>query len=99
VGVVIRERDIPVHPTVSAACEFLGLDPLYIANEGKLVAVCPPECAEDVVAVMRRHPLGMDAAIIGEVRDDDHRFVEMETAFGGNRLVDWLSSDPLPRIC
>jgi hydrogenase expression/formation protein HypE len=99
VGMIIRERDIPVRPAVSAACEFLGLDPLYIANEGKLVAVCPPECAEDLVAAMRRHPLGKDAAIIGEVRADEHRFVEMETTFGGNRLVDWLSSDPLPRIC
>jgi hydrogenase expression/formation protein HypE len=99
VGMLIRERAIPVRPAVSAACEFLGLDPLYIANEGKLVAVCPPQCAEDLVAVMRRHPLGRDAAIIGEVRADEQRFVEMETAFGGNRLVDWLSSDPLPRIC
>ena len=99
VGILIRERAIPVRPAVSAACEFLGLDPLYIANEGKLVAVCPPQYAEDLVAVMRRHPLGQDAAIIGEVRADEHRFVEMETAFGGNRLVDWLSSDPLPRIC
>jgi hydrogenase expression/formation protein HypE len=99
VGMLIRERDIPVRPAVSAACEFLGLDPLYIANEGKLVAVCAPECAEDLVAVMRSHPLGRDAAIIGEVREDAHCFVEMETAFGGNRLVDWLSSDPLPRIC
>jgi len=99
VGMLIRERDIPVRPEVNAACEFLGLDPLYIANEGKLVAVCPPECAEDTVAVMRRHPLGKDAAVIGEVRADDHCFVEMETAFGGKRLVDWLSSDPLPRIC
>jgi hydrogenase expression/formation protein HypE len=99
VGMLIRERDIPIRPEVSAACEFLGLDPLYIANEGKLVAVCSPECADDLVAVMRRHPLGGDAAIIGEVRKDDHYFVEMETAFGGNRLVDWLSSDPLPRIC
>ncbi len=99
VGMIIRERDIPVRPAVSAACEFLGLDPLYIANEGKLVAVCPPQCADDLVAVMRHHPLGKDAVIIGEVRADEHRFVEMETAFGGNRLVDWLSSDPLPRIC
>ena len=99
VGMLIRERDIPVRPEVNAACEFLGLDPLYIANEGKLVAVCPPQCAEDTVAVMRRHPLGKDAAVIGEVRADDHCFVEMETAFGGKRLVDWLSSDPLPRIC
>ena len=99
VGMLIRERAIPIRPAVSAACEFLGLDPLYIANEGKLVAACPPHYADDLVAVMRRHPLGQDAAIIGEVRADDHQFVEMETAFGGNRLVDWLSSDPLPRIC
>lgn len=99
VGMLVRERDIPVRPEVNAACEFLGLDPLYIANEGKLIAVCPPEYAADVVAVMRRHPLGRDAAIIGEVCADDHCFVEMETNFGGKRLVDWLSSDPLPRIC
>ena len=99
VGMLISERAIPVRPAVSAACEFLGLDPLYIANEGKLVAVCPPQYADDLVAVMRRNSLGQDAAIIGEVRADEQLFVEMETAFGGNRLVDWLSSDPLPRIC
>lgn len=99
VGMLIRERDIPVRPEVNAACEFLGLDPLYIANEGKLVAVCPPESTADVMAVMRNHPLGWHAAVIGEVQADDHYFVEMETKFGGKRLVDWLSSDPLPRIC
>jgi hydrogenase expression/formation protein HypE len=99
IGMLIRERYIPIRPEVNAACEFLGLDPLYIANEGKLAAVCSPESAADLVAVMRRHPLGRDAAVIGEVRVDDHCFIEMETKFGGNRLVDWLSSDPLPRIC
>jgi hydrogenase expression/formation protein HypE len=99
VGMVIRERDIPMRPAVAAACEFLGLDPLYIANEGKLVAVCPPESAAAALAALRAHPLGKDAAIIGEVREDAHCFVEMETDFGGKRLVDWLSSDPLPRIC
>jgi hydrogenase expression/formation protein HypE len=99
VGMLIRERDIPIRPEVAAACEFLGLDPLYIANEGKLVAICSPEFAEDVLAVMRRHPLGREAAIVGTVREDAQCFVEMATAFGGNRLVDWLSSDPLPRIC
>jgi len=99
VGMIIHERAIPIRPEVAAACEFLGLDPLYLANEGKLVAVCPPQSAEDVVRAMRRHPLGRDATIIGEVRADAHRAVEMETAFGGRRLVDWLSSDPLPRIC
>lgn len=99
VGMLVRERDIPIRSEVAAACEFLGLDPLYLANEGKLVALCPPHHADEVLAAMRRHPLGREAAIIGEVREDAHRFVEMETAFGGRRLVDWLSSDPLPRIC
>lgn len=99
VGMVIRERDIPLRPAVSAACEFLGLDPLYLANEGKLVAVCPPQCSADLAAAMRRHPLGQNASVIGEVRADERCFVEMEIAFGGRRLVDWLSSDPLPRIC
>jgi len=99
VGMFIRERDIPVRPAVVAACEFLGLDPLYIANEGKLVAVCPSESAAAALAALRNHPLGRDAAMIGEVREDSHCFVEMETDFGGRRLVDWLSSDPLPRIC
>lgn len=99
VGMVIRERDIPVRPAVAAACEFLGLDPLHIANEGKLVAICPPDFAAAAVRALRSHPLGKDAAIIGEVREDAQCFVEMQTDFGGNRLVDWLSSDPLPRIC
>ncbi|WP_437556356.1 hydrogenase expression/formation protein HypE [Acidithiobacillus sulfuriphilus] len=99
VGMRIREAPIPVLPQVKAACEFLGLDPLYVANEGKLVAICPPEVAERLLAVMRAHPLGADAAIIGEVVDDNHHFVEMETAFGGWRMVDWLTGEQLPRIC
>ena len=99
VGMHIREAAIPIRAEVAAACELLGLDPLYSANEGKLVAICPPEDAERVLAAMRAHPLGAAAAIIGTVREDPHRFVTMETLFGGNRLVDWLSGEQLPRIC
>ena len=98
-GMVIRERDIPVNEQVLAACEFLGLDPLYVANEGKLVAICAPGDADRLVAAMRAHPLGKDAAIIGEVIDDPHHFVQMDTSFGGRRVVDWLTGEQLPRIC
>lgn len=99
VGIYLREGDIPCLTEVRAACEFLGLDPLYVANEGKLVAICPPEVAETLLHVMRSHRLGRDSAIIGEVREDQQHFVEMQTEFGGNRIVDWLSSEQLPRIC
>ncbi len=99
VGMHLREAAIPVRPEVAAACELLGLDPLYVANEGKLVAICPPEDAERVLAAMHAHPLGAAAAIIGTVREDRHHFVTMETLFGGDRLVDWLSGEQLPRIC
>jgi len=99
VGIRIRERDVPVKPEVHAACELLGLDPLYVANEGKLVAICAPADADRLLAAMRAHPLGRDAAVIGEVIEDPHRFVQMETGFGGARIVDWLSGEQLPRIC
>ena len=99
VGFRIRERDVPVRSEVSAACELLGLDPLYVANEGKLVAICAPEDAGRLLAAMRAHPLGRDAAVIGEAIEDSHRFVQMETGFGGSRIVDWLSGEQLPRIC
>lgn len=98
-GMVIREAGVPVREEVKAACEFLGLDSLYVANEGKLVAICAPEDGERLLEVMRRHPLGRDAALIGEVIDDAHHFVQMETAFGGKRIVDWLTGEQLPRIC
>lgn len=98
-GMQLREKDIPVREQVSAACELLGLDPLYVANEGKLVAICPAEDAERLLAVMRAHPHGRDAAIIGEVIEDSHGFVQMETAFGGRRMVDWINGEQLPRIC
>jgi hydrogenase expression/formation protein HypE len=99
VGFRIDEDTLPVKPEVAAACELLGLDPLYVANEGKLVAVVAPQAADAVLATMRRHPLGRDAAMIGDVIADDHRFVQMTTAFGGGRIVDWLSGEQLPRIC
>ena len=99
VGMRIRESAIPIRAEVRAACEFLGLDPLYIANEGKLIAICSAGDADALLAVMRAHPLGAQAAIIGEVVADTLHFVEMETAFGGSRMVDWLAGDPLPRIC
>ena len=99
VGMMIYEAKIPVRPEVHGACELLGLDPLYVANEGKLIAICPADQAEALLAVMRAHPLGADAAIIGEVIPDDHQFVQMETAFGGKRVVDWLAGEQLPRIC
>jgi hydrogenase expression/formation protein HypE len=98
-GMLIAEKDIPVRPQVAAACEFLGLDPLYVANEGKLIAICAPEDAPRLLAAMRAHPLGRDAAVVGEAIADPHRFVQMDTSFGGRRVVDWLTGEQLPRIC
>jgi hydrogenase expression/formation protein HypE len=98
-GIRLDEAAIPVKAQVEAACEFLGLDPLYIANEGKLVAIVDPSVATRALAALRAHPLGADAARIGEVVADEHRFVQMDTRFGGRRVVDWLSGEPLPRIC
>jgi hydrogenase expression/formation protein HypE len=99
VGMMLEEKAIPIHPVVAAACEFLGLDPLYVANEGKLVCVCAPGDAERVLATLRAHPLGANAARIGEVSADDHHFVQLTTTLGGRRIVDWLAGDQLPRIC
>lgn len=99
VGMMIEEAALPVRPAVAGACELLGLDPLYIANEGKLVVICRGEDAERALAALRAHPLGTDAARIGEVIADADGFVQMTTALGGRRLVDWLTGDPLPRIC
>jgi hydrogenase expression/formation protein HypE len=99
VGMQLDERAIPVREAVRAACEFLGLDPLYVANEGKLIAICPAEHAEQLLAVMRAHPQGREAAIVGTVVEDPQCFVQMQTQFGGNRMVDWLNGEQLPRIC
>jgi hydrogenase expression/formation protein HypE len=99
VGMLLDEDAIPVLPQVDAACELLGLDPLYVANEGKLVAVCAAEDAPALLAAMRAHPLGAHAVQIGEVTEDAHGFVQVETKFGGRRIADWLSGEQLPRIC
>lgn len=99
VGMMLDETAIPVRPEVRGACELLGLDPLHVANEGKLVAICAPEAAETLLACLRGQERGQDAAIIGEVRADSRRFVQMRTELGGTRIVDWLNAEQLPRIC
>ncbi|HEX4038964.1 MAG TPA: hydrogenase expression/formation protein HypE [Acidobacteriaceae bacterium] len=98
-GMVLRENAIPVRDTVRGACEMLGLDPLYVANEGKLVAVVAKEIADRVLAAMRRHRLGTDSCIIGEVIEQPAGMVLMKTSIGGTRVVDVLFGEQLPRIC
>ena len=99
VGFYLEETKIPVRAEVMGACELLGLDPLYVANEGKLVAICPPEESEQLIAAMHQHPLGQAAAIIGHATSDEPHFVQLKTKFGGIRNVDWLVGEQLPRIC
>lgn len=98
-GALLREAALPIARPVDAACELLGVDPLYLANEGKLIAIVDPAEADTALAALRAHPLGAQAAMIGEITEDPHGFVQMETALGGRRMVDWLTGDPLPRIC
>jgi hydrogenase expression/formation protein HypE len=97
VGVTLDESSIPIRPEVRGACEMLGLDPLYVANEGKLIAAVPDEDAERLVAVMRAHPLGRNAAVIGRVVDQ--HMVTLRSLIGGERVVTLLSGEQLPRIC
>lgn len=99
VGVALRERAIPVPDQVAGACAILGLDPMYVANEGKLVAFVPRDQADAVLAAMHAHPLGARAAVIGECVDDHHGMVVARTAFGGTRVVDLPLGEQLPRIC
>ena len=99
VAIVVREADVPVHPAVTGAAELLGIDPMYVANEGKLVAFVAPEGADAALAALRAAPGGEDAAEIGEVRTEPPGMVLVETAFGGRRVMDQLVGDPLPRIC
>jgi hydrogenase expression/formation protein HypE len=99
VGVRLDESSIPLKPQVRAACELLGLDPVYVANEGKLLAVVPPSDAERLVAAMRSHPLGSDARIVGEIVDRHPRYVVMKSVVGGERVVTRISGEQLPRIC
>ncbi len=99
VGINVREADVPVRPDVTGACELLGIDPMYVANEGVMVAFVAPEAAETALAAMRALP-GHEAAVeLGEVRAEPPGMVLVETAFGGRRVMDLLAGDPLPRIC
>jgi hydrogenase expression/formation protein HypE len=97
VSMTVREAAVPVKPAVAGACELLGIDPLYVANEGKLVALVAPESADAALAALRR--FDPDAAEIGEVLSEPPGLVLVETAFGGRRVMDELVGDPLPRIC
>jgi hydrogenase expression/formation protein HypE len=99
VGITIHESELPIRPEVTGACEILGIDPIYVANEGKLIAVVAPDSANAALAAIRSHPLGREAAIIAEITPDPPGLVVLETAFGGSRVVDMLAGDPLPRIC
>ncbi|MEY5097818.1 MAG: hydrogenase expression/formation protein HypE [Pseudomonadota bacterium] len=99
VGIMLDEAALPANPEVAAACELLGLDPLDLPCEGRLVAVCPADQAGSALAALRAHPLGRDAARIGEVIADERCFVQMRTRLGGRRMVDWLAAEALPRIC
>jgi hydrogenase expression/formation protein HypE len=99
VGILLDEAQIPISEEVKGACEILGLDPLYVANEGKLLAIVAPEEVVPVLSAMRAHPLGEKAAVIGTVTDQHRGFVFMKTRIGGTRVVDMLSGEQLPRIC
>jgi len=98
-AVVLDESALPVNPLVTGACDLLGIDPLYVANEGKVVAIVGPDDAEPAVAALRTHPLGRQAAVIGEVAAEPEGIVVLRTTFGSTRIVDMLVGDPLPRIC
>jgi hydrogenase expression/formation protein HypE len=97
--VVLEESWLPIRPPVAAACELLGIDPLYVANEGKFVAVVAPEEAESALVALRSHALGGDATRIGEIHAEPPGIVVLRTTLGGTRIVDMLVGDPLPRIC
>jgi hydrogenase expression/formation protein HypE len=98
-GIALWEEKLPIRDVVHGACEILGIDPLYVANEGKLLAVVPPETANAALESLRNTDGGEDAQIIGEVREEPARMVVMHTQFGGTRMIDMLVGDPLPRIC
>jgi len=99
VAITVREAAVPVEPAVVGACEILGIDPMYVANEGKLVAFVAPAAAADALAALRGVPGCEAAADVGEVKADPPGLVLVETAFGGRRVMDLLVGDPLPRIC
>jgi hydrogenase expression/formation protein HypE len=99
VAILVSEGDVPVKPAVAGAAELLGIDPMYIANEGRLVAFVAPEQAEAALDALRSVPGCEEAADIGEVRTEPRGMVLVDTAFGGRRVMDLLAGDPLPRIC
>lgn len=99
VGFIIDEHKIPIRTEVASACELLGLDAVYVANEGKLLAICAPEDSDKLLETMRAHPQGKHASIIGEVVHDPRCFVQLLTKAGGMRMMDWLAGEQLPRIC
>jgi hydrogenase expression/formation protein HypE len=98
-GVALWEEKLPIRDVVHGACEILGIDPLYVANEGKLLAVVAPEQADAALEALLNTEGGEEASIIGEVREEPARMVVMHTQFGGTRMIDMLVGDPLPRIC
>jgi len=98
-AVVLDESALPIDPAVAGACDLLGIDPLYVANEGKLLAVVAAKEADAAVEALRRHPLGANAVLIGDIRAEPQGIVVLRTSFGGTRIVDMLVGDPLPRIC
>jgi len=99
VGVLLVEKQIPLDEAVRGACEILGFDPFYVANEGKLLAIVAPQAADVALEAMRRHPLAREAAIIGEIVEDHPGKVFMRSCIGGTRVVDMLNGEQLPRIC
>jgi len=98
-AIVVDEAALPVQPAVGAACEILGIDPLYVANEGKLVAVVAPDAADEALARLHAYPLGAEGVLLGAVRTEPEGLVLLDTMLGGSRIVDMLVGDPLPRIC
>ena len=99
VGMVIEEEKVPVRESIRGICELLGLDPLYLANEGKLVAICPSDVAERLLNVMKNHPLGRKGEIIGKVTEQNPKRVILHTLIGGQRILDMLTGGQYPRIC
>jgi hydrogenase expression/formation protein HypE len=98
-AVVLEESSLPIDAAVNGACDLLGIDPLYVANEGKLVAIVPEDEADAARSALRSTPGGECAALIGEIRAEPEAIVVLATSFGGTRIVDMLVGDPLPRIC
>ena len=98
-AVVLDEAAIPVLPQVAGACDLLGIDPLYVANEGKLLAIVAADEADAALAALHAHPFGAGAARVGEIAPEPEGIVVLRTTFGGTRIVDMLVGDPLPRIC